>query len=54
VLELYKQGELTWTQPEPFGEIQIEASARAAPPLDGAPPSPVAAGPGLTPARLST
>jgi segregation and condensation protein A len=25
VLELYKQGELTWTQAEPFDEIQIEA-----------------------------
>jgi segregation and condensation protein A len=24
LLELYKQGELTWTQSEPFGEIQIE------------------------------
>jgi segregation and condensation protein A len=29
VLELYKQGELTWTQPEPFGEITIEALAPA-------------------------
>ena len=28
VLELYKQGELTWTQDEPFGEITLE-SARA-------------------------
>ena len=26
VLELYKQGELTWTQDEPFGEITIEAA----------------------------
>jgi segregation and condensation protein A len=25
VLELYKQGELTWSQDEPFGEIRIEA-----------------------------
>jgi segregation and condensation protein A len=25
VLELYKQGELTWSQHEPFGEITIEA-----------------------------
>ena len=24
LLELYKQGELTWTQEEPFGEITIE------------------------------
>jgi segregation and condensation protein A len=27
VLELYKQGELTWTQEEPFGEITIDAPA---------------------------
>src|SRR5581483_1054597 len=26
VLELYKQGELTWRQDEPFGEITIESS----------------------------
>ncbi len=26
VLELYKQGELTWAQAEPFGEITIEAA----------------------------
>jgi segregation and condensation protein A len=25
LLELYKQGECTWTQPEPFGEVRIEA-----------------------------
>jgi segregation and condensation protein A len=25
VLELYKQGELTWTQEQPFEEIRIEA-----------------------------
>ena len=30
VLELYKQGELTWIQDEPFGEITITAPARAA------------------------
>ena len=30
LLELYKQGELTWAQDEPFGEITIEsAGARA-------------------------
>jgi segregation and condensation protein A len=29
VLELYKQGELTWNQDEPFGEIVIEARRRA-------------------------
>ncbi|MBV9715830.1 MAG: segregation/condensation protein A [Solirubrobacterales bacterium] len=29
VLELYKQGELTWTQEQPFGEITIEAPAPA-------------------------
>ncbi len=27
LLELYKQGELTWTQPQPFGEITIEGLA---------------------------
>jgi segregation and condensation protein A len=26
LLELYKQGELTWTQDEPFGEVTIEAT----------------------------
>jgi segregation and condensation protein A len=26
VLELYKQGELTWNQDEPFGEIRIQAA----------------------------
>ncbi len=30
VLELYKQGELTWNQEEPFGEITIEATGDAA------------------------
>lgn len=30
LLELYKQGEITWTQDEPFGEIQVRAQ-RAAP-----------------------
>jgi segregation and condensation protein A len=29
VLELYKQGELTWSQDEPFGEITIEAASAA-------------------------
>jgi chromatin segregation and condensation protein Rec8/ScpA/Scc1 (kleisin family) len=29
VLELYKQGELVWTQDEPFGEITIEACVPA-------------------------
>jgi segregation and condensation protein A len=29
VLELYKRGELTWTQDEPFGEITIAAAAGA-------------------------
>ncbi|HEY2769660.1 MAG TPA: segregation/condensation protein A [Solirubrobacteraceae bacterium] len=32
LLELYKQGELTWTQDEPFGEITIEAVAPAVAP----------------------
>jgi len=27
LLELYKQGELTWTQKEPFGEVEIAALA---------------------------
>ena len=31
LLELYKQGEATWRQPEPFGEITISASAGRAP-----------------------
>ena len=31
LLELYKQGEATWDQPEPFGEIAIMAAAQAAP-----------------------
>jgi segregation and condensation protein A len=30
LLELYKQGELTWTQDEPFGAITIEAPAGSA------------------------
>ncbi|PZS08222.1 MAG: chromosome segregation protein ScpA [Solirubrobacterales bacterium] len=29
LLELYKRGELTWTQPEPFGEITIDAAEGA-------------------------
>ena len=29
LLELYKQGEATWTQPEPFAEIDIESTATA-------------------------
>ena len=32
VLELYKQGELDWTQEEPFGEIEIRAAPAAAAP----------------------
>ena len=31
VLELYKQGELTWTQEQPFDEIRIEARSPARP-----------------------
>ena len=27
LLELYKQGELTWTQDEPFGEITVYPSS---------------------------
>jgi segregation and condensation protein A len=30
LLELYKQGEATWEQPEPFGEITIEGRAKPA------------------------
>jgi segregation and condensation protein A len=30
LLELYKQGELTWTQTEPFGEITVSAAASPA------------------------
>ncbi len=30
LLELYKQGELTWSQDEPFGEITIEAPGQPA------------------------
>jgi len=30
LLELYKQGELTWVQPEPFGEITVQAAAERA------------------------
>jgi segregation and condensation protein A len=26
LLELYKQGELTWAQPEPFGEVTVETA----------------------------
>ncbi len=32
LLELYKQGEATWTQDQPFGDIAIEASTRPAVP----------------------
>ena len=30
LLELYKQGEATWIQGEPFGEITVEAAVGAA------------------------
>ncbi len=33
LLELYKQGELVWTQDEPFGEITVQARERIAPVL---------------------
>jgi segregation and condensation protein A len=29
LLELYKRGELSWDQPEPFGEITVRALGRA-------------------------
>jgi segregation and condensation protein A len=32
LLELYKQGEATWEQPEPFAEITVSGSARASAP----------------------
>ncbi len=32
LLELHKQGEATWTQAAPFGDITINAAARGAPP----------------------
>jgi segregation and condensation protein A len=32
VLELYKQGELTWSQERPFGEITVTAAARRSQP----------------------
>jgi segregation and condensation protein A len=31
LLELHKQGEASWTQPEPFGEIVVSARSEAAP-----------------------
>jgi segregation and condensation protein A len=34
LLELYKRGEVDWTQPESFGEIAVESIARSAPPAD--------------------
>jgi segregation and condensation protein A len=36
LLELYKQGEATWEQPEPFGDIAIAPGPAAAPPAAGA------------------
>jgi len=30
LLELHKQGEATWTQSEPFGEIMVQARSAAA------------------------
>jgi segregation and condensation protein A len=33
LLELYKQGELVWTQDEPFGEITVQARERIGPAL---------------------
>ncbi len=30
LLELYKQGEATWIQDEPFGDIRVVANAQAA------------------------
>jgi segregation and condensation protein A len=39
ILELYKQGELTWTQEQPFGEVRIEAQSAHLEPV-GQPPHP--------------
>jgi segregation and condensation protein A len=36
VLELYKRGELTWTQDQPFGEITISAAVSEAAPIRAA------------------
>jgi segregation and condensation protein A len=49
LLELYKRGEATWEQSEPFGEIDVVAGPAAAP---GAAPSPAARpAPGIAVAR---
>jgi segregation and condensation protein A len=44
VLELYKQGELTWTQKQPFEEIRIEARRRIPAPASSAAEGAPAAG----------
>jgi segregation and condensation protein A len=38
LLELYKQGELTWLQEEPFGDIQVSARPHAVPAIAPATP----------------
>jgi segregation and condensation protein A len=38
LLELYKQGEATWSQEQPFGEIEVSAQAPAADPYGFASP----------------
>ena len=42
LLEMYKQGEATWEQPEPFGEIAIAPQARSDPSAADPEPSAVA------------
>jgi segregation and condensation protein A len=42
LLELYKQGEATWSQDEPFGEIEIRSGADAAGAGSAAPAAAVA------------
>jgi segregation and condensation protein A len=36
LLELYKQGEATWTQDEPFGDIAIAPAAAVRPAVQAA------------------
>jgi segregation and condensation protein A len=35
LLELYKRGEVTWTQEEPFGEITVQARSASSRPAEG-------------------
>jgi segregation and condensation protein A len=51
LLELYKQGELTWTQEQPFEEILIEATSAA--PTSASAPAPTSASAPAPTQRLS-